>query len=140
MNTVIRRGVFETNSSSVHTLSIFNQEDWDAYCKDTCGYIMKKIVNPYERKFYNNIMDIPSYVKWCSDNDKDPSDDDSEWEWRDDEGDGETMYVDSGFGPTTISTGTLFEEEEDGCCNICETIKVDTSNGPLYILLGNRMN
>ena len=41
MKTQIRRGVFETNSSSVHTLSITTTTDWDRfekYCVRTDNY------------------------------------------------------------------------------------------------------
>ena len=47
MKTQIRRGVFETNSSSVHTLAITTTTDWDRFKK---GELLMKGY-PYEISF-----------------------------------------------------------------------------------------
>ena len=47
MKTQIRRGVFETNSSSVHTLAITTSTDWDRFEK---GELLMKDY-PYEISF-----------------------------------------------------------------------------------------
>ena len=47
MKTQIRRGVFETNSSSVHTLAITTSTDWDRFEK---GELLMKGY-PYEISF-----------------------------------------------------------------------------------------
>lgn len=47
MKTQIRRGVFETNSSSVHTLSITTTTDWDRFKK---GELLMKGY-PYDISF-----------------------------------------------------------------------------------------
>ena len=47
MKTQIRRGVFETNSSSVHTLSITTTTDWDRFKK---GELLMKDY-PYDISF-----------------------------------------------------------------------------------------
>ena len=47
MKTQIRRGVFETNSSSVHTLAITTSTDWDRFEK---GELLMKDY-PYDISF-----------------------------------------------------------------------------------------
>ena len=49
MKTQIRRGVFETNSSSVHTLAITTTTDWDRFEK---GELLMKGY-PYDISFVN---------------------------------------------------------------------------------------
>lgn len=46
MNTTIRRGVFETNSSSTHSITILSQEDYDKWRDEDLFY------DEDEEKFY----------------------------------------------------------------------------------------
>jgi len=38
MNTTIRRGVFETNSSSTHSITILSQKDYDKWRNEDLFY------------------------------------------------------------------------------------------------------
>ena len=48
MKVQIRRGVFETNSSSVHSVSICDKTDYDRWVNDEIKY------NPYKDNFLVN--------------------------------------------------------------------------------------
>lgn len=136
MKRTIRLGTFETNSSSTHTLSIFNQEDFDAYCQRDSGWILTDVLNPYERKFFNKITDLKDYMKYCEENVLDHTNWKVQDEWFNNTMGEKYIYLDSGFAPSKVSDGILFES--DDCDTICETIKIDTEYGALYIMIGDR--
>ena len=49
MKIQVRENIFETNSSSTHTLSMYMKKDWDAYEKG------EKVINKYELTLHDSV-------------------------------------------------------------------------------------
>ena len=92
MKRQIRRGVFETNSSSTHSLTMCLKSDYDKWLKGElvlytgCGFVYPKHIRPTKNTFYTmeEVIKFIQFNRYASD--LDLNDIDAVKEWMKDEG------------------------------------------------------
>jgi len=141
MRTTTRFKIFETNSSSTHTLVILNQQDMDALKREEGdGWIKRDVTDPHERKFFTakEIVETEEFKKWRLENPdlEKYNDTDDSWVYDYDKYCNIDITV-----PSKFERGTLYRADDPYDNNLVDAdIVIDTEKGPLYIIIGEWMS